>query len=243
VTWRIKNWSKFQHFKDRRPPWVKLYRDLLDDIEWHQLEPRAAKALVMLWLIASENDGELPAVGTLAFRLRTSDRDVLELLSKLSHWLIQDDIKPSSDGYRGDTPEEEKRQRREETDRRARDFKAFYDAYPKKKAPADAEKAFAKVTVPIAVLLAAIAEQRKSEDWVKENGRYIPYPASWLNSRGWENLAAIDIADAPGEWHETKSGVEKRAAELGIKPWDGGISEHWPKYRDRVMAAHQGRAH
>jgi hypothetical protein len=89
---RIKNWSKFQHFKDRRPPWVKLYRDLLDDMEWHQLEPRAAKALVMLWLIASENDGELPEAKTLAFRLRTTERsEVLDVLSELSHWLEQDD--------------------------------------------------------------------------------------------------------------------------------------------------------
>jgi hypothetical protein len=53
---------------------VKLYRDLLDDMEWHQLEPRAAKALVMLWLIASENDGQLPEAKTLAFRLRTTER-------------------------------------------------------------------------------------------------------------------------------------------------------------------------
>jgi hypothetical protein len=33
VTIRIKNWAQFQHFKDRKPPWVKLYRDLLDDME------------------------------------------------------------------------------------------------------------------------------------------------------------------------------------------------------------------
>lgn len=196
MTRRIKNWSKFQHFKDRRPPWVKLYRDLLDDIEWHQLEPRAAKALVMLWLIASENDGELPAVGTLAFRLRISEPAVVETLDKLSHWLIQDDITPSSDGYQGDTPEKEKRQRREEAELRARSFQTFYTAYPKKKAPADAEKAFAKVTVPVEVLLRAIAEQRKSEEWLKEGGRYIPYPATWLNDRQWENVQKIELPDA-----------------------------------------------
>jgi hypothetical protein len=243
VTLRIKNWAKFQHFKDRRPPWVKLYRDLLDDIEWHQLEPRAAKSLVMLWLIASENEGELPAVETLAFRLRTSEAEVLGVLKKLSHWLIQDDIDSISERNQNDAPETEKRQRREETEKRARDFKTFYDAYPKKKSPADAEKAFAKVKVPIEVLLRALAEQRKSEDWVKENGRYIPYPASWLNSRGWENSTRIEVAEDPGEWHETKSGVEKRAAELGISPWDGGITANWQTYKARVMAAHQQGAH
>lgn len=47
---RIKNWSKFQHFKDRKPPWVKLYRDILDDIEWHELDPLAVKVLVRSYL-------------------------------------------------------------------------------------------------------------------------------------------------------------------------------------------------
>jgi hypothetical protein len=54
---RVKNWKKFQHFKDRSPPWIKLYRDLLDDPDWHELSGDEAKALVMIWLVASENDG------------------------------------------------------------------------------------------------------------------------------------------------------------------------------------------
>jgi hypothetical protein len=242
VTLRIKNWTKFQHFKDRRPPWVKLYRDLLDDREWHQLEPRAAKVLVMLWLIASEDDGNLPSVGDLSFRLRIGERDVLDALGKLSHWLEQPDINPISTRHQDDAPEKETEKRREEAERRARDFKAFYDAYPKKKAPADAEKAFAKVTVPVDVLLKAIAEQRKSEEWIKESGRYIPYPATWLNQRQWENAAEIEIAAQVGEWHESRSGVEKRASEMGIAPWNE-IAEQWPAYRSRVMAAHQRGAH
>ena len=31
---RIKNWSEFQHYKDRAPPWVKLHHSLLDNFEW-----------------------------------------------------------------------------------------------------------------------------------------------------------------------------------------------------------------
>lgn len=103
----IKNWNKFQHFKDRRPPWIKLYRDLLDDLEWHQLDPLAAKVLVMLWLIASESDGNLPEIKILAFRLRMSEKDVAQSVSKLSHWLDQDDIKAISQRYQDDLPETE----------------------------------------------------------------------------------------------------------------------------------------
>ena len=104
---RIKNWLKFQHFKDRRPPWVKLYRDILDDIEWHELDPQAAKVLVMLWLIASEDDGNLPDIKKLAFRLRMTEKQTSDCIFKLSHWVEQDDIKPISTRYQDDRLETE----------------------------------------------------------------------------------------------------------------------------------------
>ena len=110
---RIKNWDRFQHFKDRKPIWIKLYRDLLDDLNWHELDGKSAKALVMIWLIASEELGKLPEIKTLAFRLRMSEKETKEVVTKLSQWLDQDDINTISDGYQDDMPEK----RREETDK------------------------------------------------------------------------------------------------------------------------------
>ena len=104
---KIKNWTKFQHFKDRRPPWVKLYRDILDDLEWHELDPLAAKVLVMLWLIASENNGRIPDNKTLAFRLRLTEVKTKEIIIKLSHWLEQDDMTMISEQYQSDSTERE----------------------------------------------------------------------------------------------------------------------------------------
>ena len=104
---RIKNWKKFQHFKDRKPPWVKLYRDLLDDLEWHELDPKAAKVLVMLWLIASEDEGNIPPVKQLAFRLRLSEKETEVCIIKLSHWLEHDDSNVISTRYQLATSETE----------------------------------------------------------------------------------------------------------------------------------------
>jgi hypothetical protein len=104
---KIKNWNKFQHFKDRKPPWVKLYRDVLDDIEWFELDPLASKVLVMCWLIASEDDGKLPLAKTLAFRLRMTEKQTIDCLNKLSHWLEQDDINTISKQYQTDSLETE----------------------------------------------------------------------------------------------------------------------------------------
>jgi len=75
---RPKNWDKFQHYKDRCPPWIKLHRDLLNDREFACL-PLASKALApLLWLLASESkDGSFDAsVDELVFRLRFKALDV-----------------------------------------------------------------------------------------------------------------------------------------------------------------------
>ena len=115
---KIKNWTEFQHFKDRTPPWIKLYRHLLDDPDWHNLSGNDAKNLVMLWLIASEDkdmQGNLPDIRNLAFRLRISESEAKQTLTKLSHWLIQDDINMISECYQDDTPETERETEREES--------------------------------------------------------------------------------------------------------------------------------
>lgn len=68
----VKNWAEFQHYKDRSPPWIKLHRGLLDNIDYALLDPVAAKCLPLIWLIASEYDGHVPEIDILAFRLRLS---------------------------------------------------------------------------------------------------------------------------------------------------------------------------
>lgn len=234
---RIKSWSKFQHFKDRRPPWVKLYRDLLDDMEWHQLEPRAAKTLVMLWLIASENDGELPEAKTLAFRLRTTERSILDVLGELSHWLEQDDISAISERHQGDAPERETEKSRDR-DRLRASFDAFWQAYPKKQGKGAAEKAFAKVDAPLDLLLSTIAAQGQSPNWLKDEGRYIPMPATWLHQRRWEDVLEVGAVKA---WTDTRSGIEAKGIELGLGPWVE--TEQFAAYKTRVLAAHQKGQH
>lgn len=111
---RVKNWSQFQHFKDRKPIWIKLYRELLDDIQWHELDAKSSKVLVMLWLLASEDHGNLPDIKTISFRLRMSESDVNACISKLSHYLDQDASNVISSGYQDDLLEK----RREETDKK-----------------------------------------------------------------------------------------------------------------------------
>ena len=104
----IKNWGKFQHYKNRRPPWIKLYKDLIDDPDWHSLKGEDAKYLIMIWLIASEaEDGQLPPIKKLSFRLRLPEDITNQLLTRLSNWLVHDDSNLIANCYRDALPEAE----------------------------------------------------------------------------------------------------------------------------------------
>jgi|TARA_Y100000034_G_C6884891_1_gene406119 hypothetical protein len=69
-------------------------------------------------------------------------------------------------------------------------FEKFYLAYPKKKAKVVAKKSWDKLK-PSSSLLQAILKdierRKKGDQWRKENGRYIPYPATYLNQCRWND--------------------------------------------------------
>lgn len=198
---KIKNWSKFQHFKDRRPPWIKLYRDLLDDMEWNTLDPVASKVLVSLWLIASEDenqDGALPDIKTLAWRLRMTEKQISEHISKLSHWLNQDDIDLISSQYQDDAPEKRQSRDKEEEKQKAELFDSFWSAYPNKVAKPAAQKAFNKMDVDqylLDTMLTAIEAQKAK--WAKDDNKFVPHPATWLNNSRWLDEVESTIAYKP----------------------------------------------
>jgi hypothetical protein len=68
------------------------------------------------------------------------------------------------------------------------DFLKFWSVYPKKKARDKAWEAWEKRNgdrPKIEELIFLIEQQKTSEDWIKEKGQYIPYPATWLNQGRW----------------------------------------------------------
>lgn len=120
ITITIKGWESFQHYKERRPPWIKLYRSLIDKIEWGLLSDGAARLLVELWILASESDGCVRCSSRLlAFRLRRSS-NWMEFLQEL---LAADFIECASGALatceHGARPETEERRDRGETEEEA----------------------------------------------------------------------------------------------------------------------------
>jgi hypothetical protein len=56
----VKNYERFQHYRDRLPPWIKLYNTLLDDYAFIELPETARIHLVLLWLVASRHENRIP---------------------------------------------------------------------------------------------------------------------------------------------------------------------------------------
>ena len=57
---RIKNWEKFQHYKGRRPPWVKFHVELLDDYELMHLAISSQLVYDRLLLLAARLENLIP---------------------------------------------------------------------------------------------------------------------------------------------------------------------------------------
>ncbi len=81
-------------------------------------------------------------------------------------------------------------------------FDVFWKAFPRKEAKGAAEKAWQKIPKPMETLplmLSAIERQKKSDQWRKEGGQFIPHPATWLNKKRWLDEAVETGASKPAE--------------------------------------------
>ena len=75
-------------------------------------------------------------------------------------------------------------------------FDVFWNAYPKKKGKDKAVGVFDRkgCVAILDVILSAIAAQKRTDQWTKEGGQFIPYPASWLNSGGWKDETKVEVS-------------------------------------------------
>ena len=80
-------------------------------------------------------------------------------------------------------------------------FKTFWSAYPKKAGKDAAKKAFVKRKFDeqaFEKVMAALNEQKASEQWVKDAGQFIPHPATWLNQGRFDDELSEGAAPAAG---------------------------------------------
>jgi hypothetical protein len=76
-------------------------------------------------------------------------------------------------------------------------FDVFWAACPRKVGKGAAEKSWRKIAPDEALtmqIVKAMTEQRACEQWTRDDGKFIPHPATWLNRKGWldEMPAEVD---------------------------------------------------
>lgn len=81
----VADWASMQHYRDRNPPWIKVYRALLDDMRFHRLDLSAQACLLPVMLLASETrEGYVPSdIAVIAFRLRKPESEITRAIEQL----------------------------------------------------------------------------------------------------------------------------------------------------------------
>lgn len=114
----VKDWAQYQHYKNRNPPWIKLYYHTLDDYEFARLSDVAKGHLLLIWLLASRHGGRIhndPVwVGR---RIGATDPINLQVLIDQGFLLTEQDASNMlAECKQSAMPEREKRERRKEGD-------------------------------------------------------------------------------------------------------------------------------
>jgi len=55
----------------------------------------------------------------------------------------------------------------------------------------------------IEMMIAALEEHKKSKDWIRDGGQYIPHPERWIKNCRWEDDLNIEVDPLP--YSETTS--------------------------------------
>jgi hypothetical protein len=72
-------------------------------------------------------------------------------------------------------------------------FLKFWTAYPKKHGKGAAYKEWLKENPPIDLCIATLEWQKKTNDWIKEKGQFIPDPERWIKKRRWLDEISLPI--------------------------------------------------
>lgn len=124
-------------------------------------------------------------------------------------------------GSSGKFPSEEKKKRiEEEGSNRAARFEVFWTAYPRKVGKRSALAKWMQLDPDLDQCLRALEHQRRSEQWKREGGQFIPHPDTWLNQGRWDDAPrdkskhtpAIN-PDPPG-WAEWRDGKYPNATKI-----------------------------
>jgi hypothetical protein len=197
---KIKNWEKFNLYNAKNPryqkkmTWFKFYgTDYINNIEIHKLSFEQKAILVELWCLGSESDGVLPENFEIAFRLHYPidfiDKLVKELFTR--GWLEENYTTVSIEKIR------EKKIREDIVLDKFNDFWKTYPASNRKVNKSGCMKLWQSQNLePLGDKIINHVKMMSETDWKKDNGQWIPMPATYLRQERFN----ADVAPKRKAW-------------------------------------------
>jgi hypothetical protein len=109
-------------------------------------------------------------------------------IPKITHELIQSNAHSDLPNIRIREEEDKKKNKSNAQKRGDDEFEIFWKKYPRKVNRKEALSAFKKAQFDsFEIIIEAIEKQKHSEQWIRDGGKYIPYPSSWLNKERWKD--------------------------------------------------------
>lgn len=202
---RVRNFKKFQHYKHRKPPWIRLYFDLLSDQDFFRLRGDVKFQIIAFFMLASQCNNKI-STDLEWIRTKIQCAETIDLQALLDTGFIEEwkprastmlatrkQVAPNS---LSDTDKSREEKSREEPPNppapSALDvgFEEFWKCYPRKVGKTAARKAWSRIHPQNGtreIIFGAVESQKQSAQWQKDNGQFIPNPATWLNQGRWED--------------------------------------------------------
>ena len=188
---RVRNFERFQHYKERLPPWIKLHYTILDNYQIYSLDDATKWHIVAIWLLASRHNNRLPFdpawIGHRINAQTPVDLDRLVTLDMIEE--IDDSIMLASrtQGGLSETEAEAEAEADPLKPPQGARFEEWWHVYPKKvkKIPA-LKKWKAKRLDRMADALIADTKKRQQTDgrWI---AGYIPDPTTYITQERWND--------------------------------------------------------
>lgn len=190
----VRNWESFQHYKDRNPPWIKLHRSLLNDYEFACLQDASKLHLMLIWLLASQMNNEIPSDPDYLKRaLHLAETpDLNELIDKgflVCSQSASETLAGRKQSAMLETEREtEKNIRANETKSETKKdnplFADFWSCYPKKVNKKKSAVAFNRLSVT--KQQAAIADLKNGR-YRETEKRFVPDPTTYIHGERWSD--------------------------------------------------------
>ncbi len=221
---------------------LSVYLRMLLSAEWcdtkcGNVNIRRGQVMTTLRKISVENGLSMRQTRTILERLKSSNKVTIKTTPNYSIITLLDydcaresDKRMTNERQTADTPtllNKKEKNKRDQENARAREdktaesealnksFDLFWEKYPRKTAKQQALSAWRKLKPDeklVERIIAAIDKHKRSTQWTQDNGQFVPYPATWLNGRRWED-----------EITEVKDNVTRSGTKADEVDWYAGF--------------------